>query len=260
MDFKPGTSIFIAAFLSRSQFTKELCRVGCRSDRFVLVNSTGQLRFGLKHNCHVGVVRIFFEEDLVPETCDGRRRSIGRGVCLRESVGVQRRSNRIVCQRRNHNRETGLSNNLHRRSDSIVDIERSFVRRAVTITVRVTDFEAGIGSHLDDQAGGCVTDQLEATKEVLCVVVANLAVLDDVNDVRIIPDRRSLEVARPDFHPKQCIARTTINIHPIQSNQRPLVSIEFRVCIRWLSAGSCINNANLFHRVGVDTDDRALII
>ena len=95
---------------------------------------------------------------------------------------------------------------------------------------------------------------------MLRVVVADRAALDNVDDIGVVPDRGCVQVALTNFHPQQRVAGSSIHVHPVQTNKRPLVGIKLRVGIGGLRRCSGISNADLFHRVGINADDRTAVI
>src|SRR5690349_10989817 len=108
----------------RSELAEELTVAGVVVDVDAAV--VGFLLFQLR--AHVAVVAILVEQDAPPLTRRGWRRSpVIVGVELREASGIQAGSHGIVVERCKNHGEAGLSENLHRAANAVVDVQKNAI-------------------------------------------------------------------------------------------------------------------------------------
>ena len=174
-------------------------------------------------------------------------------IVLRIPVRFETGSGRVVGQRSQYDRRTGLANYLDDAADAVVD----FVRRTQGADPRVGTVE------LHDQTLGRAAFEPQAAERVE-VGHDNRVANHDVDDARVVPDALRGECLTANHHPVDRIGLTGAQLFlaadPVVGNQRTLVIAEPVQHIDPASRPARVALQDVVQRVGVDADRRCVVV
>ena len=212
MNLEAHAEVFVAALLVGRQISQHL---GCRRGR-VGPGGRGLQRLHLHHDVDVAIVAELVQTHAAPVIGPGNGgNAVVVGVGLRRIVGLETSSNGVVIQRSQHHGEAGLTENVQRATDAVLDFKpptgdgeaRPVVQVAVGDLTVVHQIDTVVQATRSQQLDHETLDRaaLEPQASVMMVLgnhdlverplaarVARVLLIEligqDVGDVRVVPD------------------------------------------------------------------------
>ncbi len=207
VDFETETTILVTTGFIRCQRPQQLRS----ADGAVDIVAIGKRILKLAHDRHIAVVAEFIKQQASPATANAAASAIAVGVKDHFSERRQARAHAVVAEVRQDDRMSDTADHLHCAADAIMDVKRRSGRGQ----------SGGTAGKFHHQTFRVTALQTQSAEGV--VIADNNLVLQDMHDVRVVPDRLGRQHFSADQH-----AVGAVTLQPIQTHHRAVVVRQLR--------------------------------